>query len=247
MMTLIALPHPPGTFGETGRRLVFYLAMEEYVAAHRERLVGPKGEALFLWQVPPTVIFGRNQVMEAEVNVAYCREKGIRMFRRKSGGGCVYADMGNVMVSYVTGGTDVEETFGRYLDLLSGALRGLGLDAVKSAHNDVLVDGRKVSGNAYFLLPKGSIVHGTLLYDVDFGEMERAITPSAEKLGKHGVASVHQRVMNLREVLPIGVEALKRRLVETFCDAEVVLGPADIAEIEAIEADYLRPAFIAGK
>ena len=80
-MKYIALPD------EKERRLSFYLAMEEWVA---RRLDEP--ECFFMWQVAPTVIFGRNQVMENEVNVEYCHEKGIQMFRRKSGGGCVYAD-----------------------------------------------------------------------------------------------------------------------------------------------------------
>ena len=77
------------------RRLIFYLSMEEFAAREMD------GEAFFLWQVSPTVIFGRNQLMEAEVNVPFCREHGIKMFRRKSGGGCVYSDWGNIMVSYI--------------------------------------------------------------------------------------------------------------------------------------------------
>ncbi|MGN1233436.1 MAG: lipoyl protein ligase domain-containing protein, partial [Candidatus Cryptobacteroides sp.] len=72
--------------GCSDRRLVFYLSMEEYVADNLDRIAGEGGEAFFMWQVPPTVIFGRNQVMEAEVNMPYCKEKGIRLFRRKSGG-----------------------------------------------------------------------------------------------------------------------------------------------------------------
>ena len=79
------------------RRLSFYLAMEEFVARHLD-----EPDSFFMWQVEPSVIFGRNQVVENEVNVAYCREQSIRMYRRKSGGGCVYADMDNLMLSYVT-------------------------------------------------------------------------------------------------------------------------------------------------
>ena len=140
----------PGT--ETERRLVFYLAMEEYVAAHLDEILGDRDsrEAFFHWQVSPTVIFGRNQVMEAEVNIAYCKEQGIKLFRRKSGGGCVYSDRGNIMLSFISGNTDVESTFGHFLGQVVTQLRSIGLNAERSGRNDILLDGRKISGNAFF-------------------------------------------------------------------------------------------------
>ena len=244
------------------RRLVWYLAMEEYVAQHLFDLVPSSAiggrEAFFLWQVPPTVIFGRNQVMEAEVNLDYCREHDVQFFRRKSGGGCVYADRGNIMLSYICDGTDVSFTFDRYLRRLALALRRLGLDAEKSGRNDVLVGGRKVSGNAFTLLPKCSIVHGTMLYDTDFEAMTRAITPSEAKIRSKGVASVRQHVTNVREELekigkPLDIEAYKAHLLRSFCTApdgsreEIVLDEAALREIEAIEATYLDPDFLAGR
>ena len=76
------------------RNLAFYLAMEEYVAKNAD------GEILFVWRVPPTVIIGRNQIIENEVNLDYCARKGVEVCRRKSGGGCVYSDMGNIMITY---------------------------------------------------------------------------------------------------------------------------------------------------
>ena len=243
-------------------RLVWYLAMEEFVAANLDALVPPSAtgerEAFFIWQVPPTVIFGRNQVMEAEVNLNYCKSHDIKFFRRKSGGGCVYADMGNVMLSYVCDNTDVGFTFSRFLSRVSLALRRLGVDAVASGRNDVLIGGRKVSGNAFTLLPKGSIVHGTMMYDVDYEALVAAITPSRGKIGSKGVSSVRSHVTNLKEELeaigkPVGLEAFKRHLINFFCaDAagnldETVLSDADMTEIDRIERTYLDPAFLEGK
>ena len=98
-----------------GRRLSFYLAMEEYVA----RRLNTGDDCFFMWQVEPTVIFGRNQLIENEVNLDYCRQRGIATFRRKSGGGCVYADMGNVMLSYVTRDENVHFTFNKYINLVA--------------------------------------------------------------------------------------------------------------------------------
>lgn len=236
-MKYIALPD------EEQRMLVFYLAMEEYLADHCEE------ESFFMWQVEPTVIFGRNQVLAAEVNVAYCEQNSIQYYRRKSGGGCVYADRGNVMLSYITPKMMADEAFAAFLDKLADALRKLGLPAVKTEHNDVLIDGRKVSGNALFQKERASIVHGTLLYNEDLEAMQYAITPPKQKLEKHGIASVRQRVANLKELgLSLSVEELKDYLANYFCgDRKRVLTQEEIARIEEIEKVYLNPGFIRRK
>jgi len=95
------------------RPLSFYLAMEEYVARHID-----EPDAFFMWQVAPSVIFGRNQVAANEVNLDYCREHGISVYRRKSGGGCVYADEDNVMLSFVTSGENVGFAFNRFVNMV---------------------------------------------------------------------------------------------------------------------------------
>lgn len=218
------------------RSLAFYLAMEEYVAKIAD------GEAFFVWRVSPTVIIGRNQDLEAEVNLEYCRSHDVKVVRRKSGGGCVYSDMGNIMISYVSERGEVSEVFERYLSALTTCLRSLGLDAEKSGRNDVLVQGRKVSGNAFHQLPDRSIVHGTLLYETDFDALETAIRPPVEKLVRHGVASVRQRVENLKTYLdPARVssaEDLEEYLVRYFTDGEIVLTEEDVRGIENLESHY---------
>lgn len=218
------------------RSLVFYLAMEDFVAKSIE------GDSFFVWRVAPTVIIGRNQDLEAEVNMEFCRKHDVRVVRRKSGGGCVYSDMGNVMVSYISRRGDVSEIFERYLDAMADCLGSVGVEAIKSGRNDILVLGRKVSGNAFHQLPDRSIVHGTLLYDTDFDALEESIRPPVEKLERHGVASVRQRVENLRTFLDPAaipsVEALEDAVVAYFCDEEVILSDEDIARIEEMAAGY---------
>ena len=214
------------------RSLAFYLAMEEFVASHVE------GEAFFVWQSEPTVIYGRNQILENEVNMTYCQEHEVEVVRRKSGGGCVYSDKGNIMISYISERGVVSEVFERYLDALVGFLRVHGVPAERSGRNDVLVNGRKVSGNAFHQLPDMSIVHGTLLYSTDFDALEQALLPPVEKLQRHGVESVRQRVMNLSEILSCGVEEIKESLTGYFCDSEVILSKADVESIEKIQEDY---------
>lgn len=226
------------------RQLSFYLAMEEFVARNMKQ----KGDKFFMWQVEPTVIFGRNQVVENEVNLEYCRKHGIKTFRRKSGGGCVYADMSNVMLSYITDDEDVERTFSRYLHMICETLQSIGLDDVHpSSHNDIMIGERKVSGNAVYHMPGKTIAHGTLLYDTDMEHMLHAITPSQQKLSKHGVESVRQRVCLLKNYTNLPFSEIRKRIREHLCDETFVLNSNDVREIETIELDYLKPEFIYGK
>lgn len=227
----------------SNRRLVWYLAMEEYLAKHVQE------EMFVTWVVSPTVIFGRHQVMEAEVNIAFCQDNDIAMYRRKSGGGCVYADEGNLMMSLISPNTHSEVVFQSFLDSVSDVLRNCGFAAVKSEHNDIMVDGYKVSGNACYALPTGTIVHGTLLVNVDFNALQQAITPSVEKLAKHGVQSVRQRVANLSTLhhTPYTISDISDILHDALCTHARQLSEEEIEAIDQIELSYLNPQFIAGK
>lgn len=190
------------------------LLLDEYLQIEQDLVQRIQESTLFTWVVAPTVIYGRHQLREQEVNEAYCAEHGIRVVQRQSGGGCVYADEGNVMVSYVSPSTHNQEVFDEFLAMLSGAFRQLGYDAVTTEHNDILVGGRKVSGTACYTTPTGTVVHASILYDINLEALEQAITPTAEKLAKHAVQSVRQRVVNLRDIKDLGSTQTFRQLVE---------------------------------
>lgn len=222
------------------RHLSFYLAMEEYVARH----MADDHDLFFMWQVRPTVIFGRHQVIENEVNIPYCKEHGIEMFRRKSGGGCVYADQDNVMMSFVTQDEDVNYTFNRFINMMLLVLRQLGVEATGTTHNDVMIGDRKVSGTAYYHLPGRSIVHATMLYDTNMEHMLHAITPSHEKLQAKGIQSVRQRITLLKDHIPQTLEQFKTFVRQTLCQGERLLTADEVADIEALEQTYLRDDFI---
>ena len=225
------------------RPLSFYLAMEEYIARSKSF----SEDAFFMWQVEPSVIFGRNQDIFAEVNIDYCREQGINMFRRKSGGGCVYADRSNVMLSYITKAENVENTFCHYLSLIKDTLSKMGIEATSTEHNDILIEGRKVSGTAYYHLPGASIVHGTLLYSTDMDNMMHAITPSKQKMEKHGVQSVRQRITLLKDHTDMPLDDIKRFLRKNLCSTVQELNEDDMHNIRKIEEEYDDPAFIFSK
>ena len=226
---------------EATRKLSFYLAMEEYVARH---IVEP--DCFFMWQVDPSVIFGRNQLMEAEVNLDYCRKHHIAVYRRKSGGGCVYADRKNLMFSYITSEENVNFTFNRYIMMVVHMLQRLGVDARASGRNDVMVGDRKVSGNAFYKLPGRSIVHGTMLYDTDMINMVGSITPTDAKLLSKGVQSVRQRICLLKDYITLTLDEFRQYAHDALCDGDLMLTAADVQAIEELEKEYLSPDFIYG-
>lgn len=231
------------------RPLSFYLAMEEYVARHID-----VPHAFFVWQVEPSVIFGRNQLIETEVNTGYCERKGVKMYRRKSGGGCVYADMSNLMLSYITDSDSVNFTYHQYTTLVVNALQRMGIQATANGRNDIMIEGKKVSGNAFYHLGahqtdfgKGSsIVHGTLLYDTDMENMLGCITPDDEKLLSKGVKSVRQHITLLKDHTRLSLEEVRNELICFVCNEERMLTPEEVERVRDIEKEYLSPAFIYG-
>ncbi len=247
---------------EETRPLSFYLAMETFVAAHLDELTGPKehespggdlpdlkksegrqgdSDAFFVWQVEPSVIYGRHQVVENEVDLDYCREQGIRVYQRKSGGGCVYADRGCLMLSYVTAEEHVGFAFNRFVNMLLLVLRKMGIEATGTQHNDVMIGDRKVCGTACRHLKGRCIVHSTMLYDTNMDHMLRAITPSREKLQKKGIESVRQRITLLKDYTSLNIEAVKTLIRTTLCRDQRMLTAGEVAEIEQMAGGRYSP------
>ncbi len=221
------------------RQLSFYLAMEEYVARTMK-----DNDYFWMWQVAPSVIFGRNQMIAAEVNIDYCKEHGINVYRRKSGGGCVYADYDNVMLSFVTNGDNVGLAFNNFIQMVLLVLRKMGVEAVGTMHNDIMIGDKKVSGTACYHVEGRSIVHGTLLYDTDMENMVKAITPPIEKLQKKGIQSVRQRITLLKDHVTLTLDEVKGLIKEVLCQEERMIGDDEVRKIEKMESEYLTREFI---
>ena len=197
------------------RPLSFYLATEEYLAQNME-----DDDLLMLWQVEPSVIYGRNQVVENEVNLDYCREHGIQVYQRKSGGGCVYADKDNLMLSMVTTEDNVGFAFNRFVTMVLLVLRKMGIEATGTTNNDIMIGDRKLCGTACRKMPRGCIVHSTMLYDTNMEHMLNAITPGPEKLEKKGIQSVRQRITLLKDYTTLSLDEVKALIRETLCQGE---------------------------
>lgn len=175
----------------------FNLAFEEYVLLHRR-----DAPYLMLWQNDNTIVLGQNQNAEAEINQRFVREHDITVVRRTTGGGAVYHDLGNLNYSFITDAGDMGNlTMERFTLPIVTALRGLGLDANASGRNDIVIDGRKVSGTAQRLAAGRILHHGTLLFDSDPSVVAGALRVDPQKFRAKRARSVQSRIGTIRGCL----------------------------------------------
>ncbi len=218
------------------RKLPFYLAMEEY-AATLPLLDG--NDLFFMWRVKPTVIYGRCQIGSREVDLNYCRKNNIEVYRRKSGGGCVYADEDNIMLSYITRQSNsTSAIFNNYTLKIAEFLQTFNVSACASSRNDITINGRKVSGNAFYNCKGTSIVHGTMLYNTDITHMLNALTPSRTKIESKGIASVESRITTLNKYIDFTIERFMQMTKDYLCDSSYALTENDIKSIEKLSEPY---------
>lgn len=219
----------------------FYFALEEYVLTE---LLKDDETYFFTWEIHGVVV-GKNQVIENEVNLAYLKEHNIDVYRRPTGGGCVYADHRNTMFSIVTKRTNKEFTFKTYLSKIIESMQLLGVEITFSGRNDLLFEGKKMSGNAFLQNKYGMLMHGTFLYDCDLETMVRAITPSDEKLVSKGIDSVRSRVVNLKPYLNgMSQEALIQHFEKTLTNQIYELSDAEIKKISEMAEKYASKDYI---
>ena len=237
-MKYILLPKP-----DTIHQLPFYFAVEEYVARHYTN-----DDYFMGWRVNPTVMLGRNQLIDNEVNTDYCKEHKIDIFRRKSGGGCIYADKGCIQFSYISRAVNANEAFAQYMHRMVELLRGLNINAQLSGRNDILIDDTKVSGCAFYQLSNRSVLHNSLLFDTQLDHLSNALTPAKEKLQSKGVASVRQRVTNVATYTQLDILNFMDYIRQEMCGKEVIeLTEEDMKGIAEIEKELSSDDFVYGK
>jgi len=187
------------------------LALEEYFL---ESL--PKNHVvLFLWQNKDTVVIGRNQNPWTECNLAKMEEDNIRLARRITGGGAVFHDIGNLNFSFILN-RDIYDV-GRQCGVIINCLKRLGINACKSGRNDMTVDDKKFSGNAFCFRGQNALHHGTILIKADKERMSRYLTVSTDKIKSKGINSVKSRVINLAEIKPnLTPDMVKREIITAF-------------------------------
>lgn len=206
------------------------LALEEHVLRNKLE----QDDLLLFYVNAPAIIIGRNQNTIEEINPEVVDARGIRVVRRVSGGGAVYHDLGNLCFSFMT--RDVNARFNRY-DLFNKpvveVLRELGVPAEIGGRNDIIADGRKISGNAQFATAGKMFSHGTLLLDSNLDDVAAALRPRPGKVESKGVKSVRSRVANISEFLnePITVIELRDRIIDR------IFGTRDLAAVPSLHID----------
>ncbi len=185
------------------------IAVENYLVESAECVT------LYLWRNRRTVVIGQNQNPYSEVNVEALEADGGFLMRRKTGGGAVYHDDGNLNFSFVVPKALYDQQ--RQFSVIQRAVESFGLHTELSGRNDILAEGRKFSGNAFSKGRVNDLHHGTLLISGDMSDLAHYLKPKPAKLQKHGVASVRSRVVNLAELNPeITPESIAPRLKEAF-------------------------------
>ena len=187
------------------------LALEEHLLGR----IREESMTLYLWRNEHTVVIGRNQNAWRECRTELLEREGGRLARRLSGGGAVYHDLGNCNFTFLASPRSYD--FDRQIRVIAEALRDLGISASFGGRNDLFVEGRKISGNAFYRGRSGRYHHGTILMDVDMDRLTRYLQPSKAKLDAKGVTSVRSRVANLREFVPsLSMDDVQRALRTAF-------------------------------
>ena len=186
--------------------LQFYVShtTDPYVNLATERVlldtVDNESLILYLWQNQNTVVIGKNQNAFSECRTELLREEGGRLARRLSGGGAVFHDLGNLNFTFLCSTENLDVS--KHMQVIRRACLLAGIEAELSGRNDILADGKKFSGSAFYNSRGRSYHHGTLLIRADLCKLERYLTPPKAKLETKGIKSVRSRVINLSELSP---------------------------------------------
>lgn len=225
----------------------YNLALEK----HLMDKVAPGECILYLWQNSNTVVIGKNQNAWVECRTGLLEEEGGFLARRLSGGGAVFHDLGNLNFTFLVNEEDYDVD--RQLSVIQKACQMAGISAEKSGRNDVLAEGRKFSGNAFYHSEGKAYHHGTLLINADMEKLQRYLSPSKAKLEAKGVSSVRSRVVNLQEFCSdLTCDKMREYMTKAFQDVygrectDIVLTDADISAVKNLATVYSSWEYLYG-
>ena len=196
------------------------LAIEEYIL----RKMDIEEDSYLLFYInEPSIIIGKNQNTVEEIDTEFVENNGIKVVRRLSGGGAVYHDLGNLNYSFIT--KDDGESFRnfkKFTEPVVKALQKIGVNAELIGRNDLLVDGRKISGNAQFATQGRMFSHGTLMFDTEIEKVVSALRVRKDKIESKGIKSIRSRVANIAEFLDddMTIEDLRMEILKSIFDGE---------------------------
>ena len=188
---------------------------------------------LYTWVNSPTVVIGRNQNPYIECNLEKMRQDGVFLARRKTGGGAVYHDLGNLNYTIIANEPYADKD--KWNKIICKVLADKGIEAYLSGRNDLLVEDKKISGSAYLSDEHVHLQHGTMLVNVDKDSIKKYLTPQMSKLQKHGIQSVDQRICNLSEI----DGSLSVKLIENYIRQAMVTAYSDFYKQDVITEKYI--------
>ena len=209
----------------------FNLACEEYL------IDNAKDDIFMLWRNESAVIIGKNQNAYAEINEAFVKEHGIKVVRRLTGGGAVFHDLGNVNYTFIVGEERTSKLdFERFCKPIIIALNNLGLDASLSGRNDIIANGKKISGTAQCVRNGKIMHHGCILYSADLSGVAGALNVNTDKMKSKGIKSVRSRVSNIADLLenPLPVESFIEYIMNTAAGERLDLSEQEEKEVSKL-------------
>lgn len=196
------------------------LAIEEYILKNMDI---DKDPFLLFYINEPSIIIGKNQNTVEEIDTDYVDVNGIHVVRRLSGGGAVYHDLGNLNFSFITKDDgDSFRNFKKFTEPVVQALAEMGVKAELLGRNDILVEGRKISGNAQFSTNGRMFSHGTLMFDTEIERVVSALKVRKDKIESKGIKSIRSRVANISEFLeePMTIEQFRMNVLKSIFGGE---------------------------
>ncbi|NEZ76067.1 lipoate--protein ligase [Clostridium botulinum] len=193
----------------------FNLALEEYLLKN----VDIKEDYFILWQNEPTIVIGKHQNTLKEINMNFVKDNNINVVRRNSGGGAVYHDLGNINFTFITKYDEKHLLdFKTFTNPVVYSLGKLNVKAELSGRNDILIDGRKISGNSQHIYKDRFLHHGTLLFNSELENLVKALNVDNDKILSKGIESIKSRVTNIKEHVKedIFMEEFKEILIENI-------------------------------
>src|SRR5690625_1812078 len=210
------------------------LALEEYVLKN----FGEEDTYLLFYINAPSIIIGKNQNSVEEINTEYVDANNIKVVRRLSGGGAVYHDEGNLNFSFITKDDgDSFHNFAKFTEPVVKALNSIGVPAELIGRNDLLVEGRKISGNAQFSTKGRMFSHGTLMLDSEIEHVVSALNVKKEKIESKGNKSIRSRVANITEYLDekITMDEFKSLILKSIFKVDDI---ENVPKYELTEEDW---------